>query len=225
MIRSSSRSERSSRGEAKVSPIPSAGAVARSGTSRIVDEEAADQRADHRRDPEHTTEQALVAAAVARRHEVADDRHGRHEQSASPQPLQRAEDDQLGHVLREAAERGADQEQDDRDLQHELAAVEVAELPVQRRRDRRREQVRGDDPGEVRDAAEVADDGRQCRRHDRLVERREQQHEEQRREDQAHAWLLHDCGGLAHARIRERPAHIASEPARETPGDRRARRR
>ena len=79
---------------------------------------------------------------------------------------------------------------DDRRLQHLLAAVEVAELPVERPGDRRGEQVRGHDPREVRDPAEVADDRRQRRRDDRLVERGEQQHEEQRGEDQADARLV-----------------------------------
>ena len=76
------------------------------------------------------------------------------------------------------------------DLQHELAAVEVAELAVQRPDDGRGEQVRRDDPGQMLDPAEVADDRRQRGRDDRLVERREQQHEQQRAEDQADATLL-----------------------------------
>ena len=64
-----------------------------------------------------------------------------------------------------------------------LAAVQVAELAVQRRHDRLRQQVRGDDPREVLEAAEVADDRRQRRRDDRLIERGEQHHEHEARED------------------------------------------
>jgi hypothetical protein len=42
----------------------------------------------------------------------------------------RAERDQLRHVLRDPAQHGADQEDDDRDLQHQLAPVQIPELPV-----------------------------------------------------------------------------------------------
>ena len=149
----------------------------------VVDEEAADQRPDHRGDAEHRAEHALVLAAVARRDDVADDGDRRHQQAARAEALEAAERDQLGHVLRDAAERGADEEGHDRDLEHDLASVEVAELPVQRAGHRRREQVGGHDPGQVLEAAEVADDRRQRRRHDRLVERREQDDEHQRAED------------------------------------------
>ena len=61
--------------------------------------------------------------------------------------------------------------------------VDVAELPVERHGDRRREQVRGEDPRVLREAAEVADDLRQRGRDDRLVERREQQRDHQARVD------------------------------------------
>jgi hypothetical protein len=90
---------------------------------------------------------------------------------------QSAEGDQLAHPLRDPAEGGADQEDHDRGLEHELPAVQVAELPVQRRGHRRGQQVGGHDPGQVLDPAEVADDRRQGGRDDRLVERRQQQHE------------------------------------------------
>src|SRR5581483_5116046 len=152
----------------------------------VVDEEPAEQRPDHGRDAEHRAEQALVAAALPRRDDVADDGDRRRQQAARAEALQRAERDQLRHVLRDPAERGADQEDDDRDLQRSLAAVEVAELAVERPCDRGREQVRRHDPRQMLDAAEVADDRRQRGRDDRLVERREQDDEDQRAEDDAH---------------------------------------
>ena len=155
----------------------------------VVDEEAAEQRPDDRRDAEDAAEVALVLAALARRDDVADDGERRHHQAAGAEALQRAERDQLAHVLREAAEHRADEEDHDRRLQDLLAAVEVAELPVERAGDRRGEQVGGDDPRQVLDPAEVADDRRQRRRDDRLVERGEQQHEHQRDEDQADTGL------------------------------------
>ena len=116
--------------------------------------------------------------------------------SSPPAPtLQRAERDQLGHVLRDPAERRADEEDHDRDLQRHLAAVEIAELPVERPGDGRRKQIRGDDPREVLESTEVADDGRQCRRDDRQVERCEQDDEDQRAEDHADA-RSRCCGGV-----------------------------
>ena len=165
----------------------------------VVDEEAAEQRADDRRDAEDGAEDALVAAAVARRDDVADDGDRRRDQAARAEPLHRAERDQLGHVLRDPAEHRADQEDDDRDLERLLAAVEIAELAVERAGDRRREQVRGHDPREVLEPAEVADDRRQRGRDDRLVERREQDDEHQRAEDQADARSR--LGGRAHRSV------------------------
>ncbi len=155
----------------------------------MVDEEAAEQRADDGRDAEHGAEVALVLAPLAGRDDVADDGERDDHQAARTEPLQRAESDQLRHRLREAAERRPDEEDHDRRLQHAFAPVEVAELAVERAGDRGGEQVRRHDPGEVRDAAEVADDRRERRRDDRLVERREEQDEHQRREDGADARL------------------------------------
>ena len=163
----------------------------------VVDEEAAEERADDRRDAEDRTEDALVTAAVARRDDVADDGDRRRDQAARAEPLDRPERDQLGHVLRDPAEHRADEEDDDRDLERLLAPVEVAELAVERAGDRRGEQVRGHDPGEVLEPAEVADDRRQRGRDDRLVERREEDHEHERAEDQADA--RSGLGGRAHS--------------------------
>jgi hypothetical protein len=127
----------------------------------------------------------LVAAAVARRDKVAYDCHRHHEQTAAAEPLDRPERDQLRHALRHPAERRADEEEHERELEDALAAEEIAEFSVQRTDHRRREQIRGHDPREVLEAAEVADDGRQRGRHDRLVERCDEEHEEQRAENQA----------------------------------------
>ena len=76
---------------------------------------------------------------------------------------------------------------DQRELEDDLAAVQVAELAVDRRHRGLREQVGGHHPGDVVEAAEVADDRRQRGRHDRLVQRRHQQHEHQAREHDHHA--------------------------------------
>ena len=175
---------------------------------QVVDEEAAQQRADHGRHAEDGAEESLVAAALAGREDVADDRQRQHDQPAAAQALQGAERDQLGHVLADSAQHRADQEQHDRRLQQRLSAVQIAELAVQGPGHGRREQVGGHHPGQVRQAAEVAHDGGQRGRDDRLVERGQQQHQHQRREDQAHA--LRGCsggrGGSGHWRLPNRCA-------------------
>src|SRR5207244_441421 len=120
-------------------------------------------------------DQALVAAAVPWGDDVPDRREREREEPAGAETLDRPEDDQLRHSPREAAERRADQEEADRDEEERTAAVDVPELPVQRHGHRRGEQVRREDPGVAREAAELADDLRQRGGDDRLVERREQQ--------------------------------------------------
>ena len=146
------------------------------------DEEAAEQRARDRCDREDRADEAHVPASLARRDDVGDDRLRADHEAAGADPLQRAEADQLGHRLREPREHRAGEEDQDRDEEDGLAPVHVAELAVDRSRDRRGEQVRGDDPGEVVEPAEVADDGRQRDRHDRLIERGEEHAEHQRDE-------------------------------------------
>jgi hypothetical protein len=83
---------------------------------------------------------------LARRDDVPDDRDRRDDEPTAADSLQRPERDQLGHVLRDPAESGADEEDDDRPLEQPLASVQVAELAVERADDGRREEVRRDDP-------------------------------------------------------------------------------
>ncbi len=115
----------------------------------VVDEEPSDERADDGRDAEDCAEEPLVPAAIARRDDVPDHRDRDDDEAAGTEPLQCTERDELGHVSALSAQRGADEEDDDRRLDHDLAAVQVAELPVQRPRDRRRQQVRGHHPRQV----------------------------------------------------------------------------
>ena len=88
----------------------------------------------------------------------------------APEPLDEAEGDELVHVLREPAESRAEQEERDRDEIQPPPPVDVAELPVEGHGDRHREHVGGDHPRVARQPAEVGDDPRERRRHDRLVE-------------------------------------------------------
>jgi hypothetical protein len=55
----------------------------------VVDEEAAEERPDHRRDAEDRPEEPLVAAAVARRDDVADDGDREHDQATAAEALER----------------------------------------------------------------------------------------------------------------------------------------
>ena len=116
-----------------------------------------------------------------------DGREGEHEESAAAQALQGPRGDQEGHRAREPAERGAEQEQAHRDEHHRAAAVEVAELAVERRHDGRGEDVGGHHPAQVIEPAEVRDDGRKRGRDDGLVERSEQQEEADGDDDEAGA--------------------------------------
>ena len=140
----------------------------------LVDEEAAEQRPDDAGDGEDGAEVALVLAAVDRRDDVADDDEGEGHEPAAAEALDRPGADQLPHLLGEAGQQRADQEDDDREHVDRPAAVDVADLPVERGRGGRGEQVGGHDPRDVGDAAEVADDGRQRGGDDGLVERGEQ---------------------------------------------------
>ena len=117
--------------------------------AEVAREEAAEQRPGDAGEAEHGAEQARVAAALARRHDVADRGLRADHQPAAAEALQRAEGDQLVEALALAAQRRADQEHDQAGLQDDLAPVHVAELPVQRRDGGLREQVGGDDPGDV----------------------------------------------------------------------------
>ena len=163
----------------------------------VVDEETAEQRTGDRCDAEHRSDQPHVATALPRRDDVGDDRLRADDEPAGADALDRTEADELRHRLTEPREHRAGEEDEDRGLEDGLAPVHVAELPVDRRRHGRREQVRGHDPGEVVEPSEVADDRRQRRRDDGLVERGQEHAEHQRGEDRANSG--HARGGLLDA--------------------------
>jgi hypothetical protein len=71
----------------------------------MLDEKAADERAEHGRKAKDAAEDPLVPATLARRDDVAHCRHGRDDQAAATEALQGAEADQLDHRLADAAER------------------------------------------------------------------------------------------------------------------------
>src|SRR5262249_4815122 len=89
-----------------------------------------------------------VGAPVPGRDEVADHGDSDDDQSSAAHTLERAKDDQLHHVLRDAAEGRAHEKHPDRYLQHDLAAVEIAEFSVERAGDRAGEQISRHHPRE-----------------------------------------------------------------------------
>src|SRR5450759_4329415 len=149
----------------------------------LLGHEAAEQRPDDRADAEHRAEQALVLAALGRGEQVADDGEADREQGAGAEALDAPKDDQLGHVLAQAGQRGADQEHGDAEHQQRLASVQVGQLAVERDRDRRGQQVDRDRTGHHRLAAEIGHDGGQGDADDRLIERAQEQAEQDREQD------------------------------------------
>ncbi len=68
-----------------------------------VGQEAPERRTDDRREREDPTEQPLVLASLARAEEVADDGERDREDGAGAKALDAAEQDELPHLLAQAA--------------------------------------------------------------------------------------------------------------------------
>ena len=154
--------------------------------AHVVGQVAADQRARDGRDAEYGADEAYILAPLTRRHHVPDDRLRPDHQAAGAHALQRAEGDQLVHVLGQAGQHRAGQEDTDREDEQALAAEQVPQLAVDRQPDRRRQQVGGRYPGQLADPVQVPDDGRERGGHDRLVQRGEKHRQHQRDEDDGH---------------------------------------
>jgi hypothetical protein len=167
-----------------------------------------DQPAQHRpRDAGEDPRRAhvgLVLAALARRDDVRDRGLRQRKNPAAAQSLQRAAGDQRRHVGRERAQHRADAEQRQRGQHHAAPPVDVGELAVERRHRGRGQQERGDDEREVFEVAEVAADGRERRRDDGLVHRREERRQHQAEEDGADFRLRQP----ARDRRRDRNVHV-----------------
>ena len=158
----------------------------------VLHQKTADQRADHRREAKNAAEQPLIATTIGGWDDVGDRRHADHHQAAAAEPLQAAHQHQLGHVLRQPAEGGADEKQPNRHLQHDFATEQIAEFTVQRHRDGGAEDIGGDHPGKLVQPAQFADNRRQRGGDNGLIQRREQHHQQQCAEQQAyrlHRWV------------------------------------
>ena len=95
----------------------------------MVDEQPAEQRPDDRGDAEHRAHQARVATPIARRDDVADHRLRADQQGAATEPLEAPERDQLRHALAQSAQHRAEQEDDERNLQNQLAPYMSPSFP------------------------------------------------------------------------------------------------
>jgi len=112
------------------------------------------------------------------RHDDPEDDRGGHGPSGS---LDESRGDQELLALREAAKRGGRGEDRQADHEHPLPTDQVAKTPGEEQQAAERDQVRVDDPGQVRlREVQVVLDGRQRDVHDRLIQ---DDHQESRAEN------------------------------------------
>ena len=95
--------------------------------------------------------------------------------------LQGPEPDQLAHRLRHSGQRRSDQEDDDRGQEDVLPPVQIADLPPQWRGDRRAQHVGRDDPRDLVEPAELANDLGKGGTDNHVVEHRQEHREKQAR--------------------------------------------
>ena len=142
--------------------------------AEVIRDQPAERRPDQGRHAEHGPEEALVPAALRRREDVTDHRQRHREEGAGTQSLDAAEHDELPHLLRQAAQHRTDQEDADPDGEDDPPPEDVGQLSVDRTADRGRQQVSGERPHVDVVALQLADDHGQGGAHDRLVERRQE---------------------------------------------------
>ena len=130
---------------------------------------AAGDRPERRRGDRYAGEIALIAAALARRNGLADQRLRERHQSTAAESLQHARRGEELDVRRERAQHRSEHEQEERGEHHRLAAEGVAEAAVNRRCDRVGDQIRNHYPGDTLDLAEVGRHRRQRGGDDRLI--------------------------------------------------------
>src|ERR1051325_6321671 len=141
-------------------------------------------------DTEDSAEDPLISPAVSRWDDVADDGLRRHDEAATAEPLDRAEEDELHHASAQSAQDRSGQEEHDGALEHALSTVEIPELAIERGDDGLREQVGGDDPRKVLDTAELAHDRGEGGGDDGRVERGKEHGQDEAAEDDEDARLV-----------------------------------
>ena len=157
--------------------------------AEVFGQKSADDRADGRGDRRHGRKIALVMAAFARRHDLADERLRQRHQPAAAQPLQDAGGREKRNRWRHRTQHRGDDEQGQRRKHQPPPAEHVAEIAVDRRSDRIGDEIGDHDPGDPLDLAERGGDRRQRARHDRLVDDRKahRQHDRGKQREKARA--------------------------------------
>src|SRR5438105_15609890 len=102
-------------------------------------EVATKQRTSDAGKAEHRTENSLVAAAISRRDDVSDNGLGGDDEPPAAKALHRAEENKLGHVLTQSAQRRPNEEQNDRRMQNDFRPIQIAQLDVNTRDSRQHE--------------------------------------------------------------------------------------
>ena len=171
-------------------------------------QEPADNRPEHAGRREHGHEVAHVAGTVLWRHDVGEDRECEGEQPAGAESLERAERGEHVHRRREPAQRRAEDEHRDCDEEQRLAAVDVRQLAVERRGDRRGDEECRRDPRLDAQAVQIVADAPDRGRDDRLVEGGEKHAEQQPGKDRQN--LTMGQRALAGGLIRSRGGHQLS---------------
>jgi len=152
--------------------------------ARGLGDHAAQQRAADQAEPEQDRRDGVAAGGAALAavgpvgRQVADDDHGDAHQAAAAEPLQSAEDDQLGHALRRPAQRRSGHEDAHRGQIDRLDPEGVRQLAVQRLDGGAGQRVPGQQPrhgGGAAGRGERPRDGDGAGRHDRQVEDADQQ--------------------------------------------------
>src|SRR5579884_1504704 len=98
----------------------------------MIDDQAADGWADHARNAPDTAKKALDASTFSQFEDVANDRQHQRQHSASSQPLQSAEKNELFHCLRGARGHGTKKKEGDPKKKNQLATIEVGQFAVNR---------------------------------------------------------------------------------------------
>jgi hypothetical protein len=186
---------------------------------------AADQRAGDAADGEDAGEQPLVAPALPRRDQIADDGLGQGHQPPGAEPLQGPEADELQHGAGQAAQDRGQKEDADGDHHHAPPPVHVRQLAVERGGDGGGQQEGGDNPGQVRHPAEIGGDAGQRGVDHVLVHRREPHDQHEADEHDAQLSLKRGGGAevqfvcAAHRSVSGMAAHRAPSRRRRPSND------
>jgi hypothetical protein len=163
-------------------------------------EHPAQRGADDRRDGPDTGDVALGGGALGDGVDVAGDRDRDGGDRAGAQALDHPEGDEGGHAPGQPAQHAADEEQADPEQDDRFAADRVGELRVDRDRHGLGQQVHREQPRELGEPADVADDRRHGGREDGRVDRDQARghHQGQQHGPALGAQAHSDPGGRAH---------------------------